>query len=191
MFGDILFYIKNRNVLFLLKIFKKSISVLNLEKDQMRIQSPTNGEDYYLIQETSKSLIKRYEDGSKIIKTCLILFGSVGLVIAAYAGWKYYKKWCIHRSAQKTRQTLRDIIRDRAGTDATRNEVGEEDQNLDRNVQEGRSCVVCLGQQREVILLDCGHVCVCADCATEIMRTRPLCPVCRATIVRVAPAFIA
>ena len=95
------------------------------------------------------------------------------------------------KPAQKTRQTLRDIIRDRAGTDATRNETGEEDQNLDRNVQEGRSCVVCLGQQREVILLDCGHVCVCADCATEIMRTRPLCPVCRASIARVAPAFIA
>ena len=77
----------------------KYISVLNLEKDQMRIQSPTNGEDYYLIQETSKSLIKRYEDGSKMIKMCLIVFGSVGLVIGAYAGWKYYKKWCTHRSA--------------------------------------------------------------------------------------------
>ena len=149
----------------------------------MRIQSPTNGEDYYLIQETSKSLIKRYEDGSKIIKMCLIVFGSVGLFIGAYAGWKYYKKWCTHRSAQKTRQTLRDIIRDRA--DATRDEA------VDQNLPEGRSCVVCLGQQREVILLDCGHVCVCADCATEIMRTRPLCPVCRASIARVAPAFIA
>jgi hypothetical protein len=87
--------------------------VLNHEKNQMRIQPPSNGEDYYLIQETSKSLINRFEQGSKIVKMCLIVFGSIGVVIGAYAGWKYYKKWSIHRSAQRTRETLRDIIRDR------------------------------------------------------------------------------
>ena len=85
----------------------------------MRIQPPSNGEDYYLIQETSKSLINRFEEGSKIVKMCLIVFGSIGVVIGAYAGWKYYKKWSIHRSAQRTRETLRDIIRDR--DDSTQN----------------------------------------------------------------------
>ena len=85
----------------------------------MRIQPPSNGEDYYLIQETSKSLVNRFEEGSKIVKMCLIVFGSIGVVIGAYAGWKYYKKWSIHRSAQRTRETLRDIIRDR--DDSTQN----------------------------------------------------------------------
>ena len=85
----------------------------------MRIQPPSNGEDYYLIQETSKSLINRFEEGSKIVKMCLIVFGSIGVVIGAYAGWKYYKKWSVHRSAQRTRETLRDIIRDR--DDSTQN----------------------------------------------------------------------
>jgi len=161
--------------------------VLNHEKNQMRIQPPSNGEDYYLIQETSKSLINRFEEGSKIVKMCLIVFGSIGVVIGAYAGWKYYKKWSIHRSAQRTRETLRDIIRDR--DDSTQNNA-ENEENSERNIPEGQTCVVCLGHQREVILMDCGHVCVCADCATEIMRTRPLCPVCRADIARIAPAFI-
>ena len=42
----------------------------------------------------------------------------------------------------------------------------ENEANSERNIPEGQSCVVCLGHQREVILMDCGHVCVCADCAT-------------------------
>ena len=54
-----------------------------------------------------------------------------------------------------------------------------------------QTCVVCLSENREVILMNCGHVCVCAGCAMEIMATRPICPICRATIDRVAPAFIA
>ena len=98
------------------KISLKNLIVLNHEKNQMRIQTPSNGEDYYLIQETSKSLVNRFEEGSKIVKMCLIVFGSIGVVIGAYAGWKYYKKWSIHRSAQRTRETLRDIIRDRNDT---------------------------------------------------------------------------
>ena len=40
----------------------------------------------------------------------------VGLVIGAYAGWKYYKKWLLHKSARQTRETLRDIIRERQTT---------------------------------------------------------------------------
>ena len=96
-------------------------------------------------------------------------------MIGSYAGWKYYKKWKVYRSAQRSREALQQIVQERSD---------------DGPVPEGQSCVVCLSQQREVILLDCGHVCVCADCATEIMRTRPQCPVCRSSIDRVAPAFI-
>ena len=54
-----------------------------------------------------------------------------------------------------------------------------------------QTCVVCLSEQREVILMNCGHVCVCAGCAMEIMASRPNCPICRANIVQVAPAYIA
>ena len=161
--------------------------VLNKTDGKLRIQAPSSGEDYYLIQETSKNLIKKYESGCHILKVCLVVFGSVGLVIGAYAGWKYWKKYQVHRSATRTRDTLREIIRERNST-----QEGHDSNNVPaENLPESQTCVVCLGQQREVILLECGHVCVCADCASEIMRTNPTCPVCRASIVRVAPAFIA
>jgi E3 ubiquitin-protein ligase MUL1 len=49
-------------------------------------------------------------------------------------------------------------------------------------VPEGLQCVVCLGAEREVIMLDCGHVCSCADCAAELLRVNQPCPVCRSEI---------
>lgn len=150
--------------------------VLNTKDGKMRMQAPVDSNNYYLVKETSKSLIKRLESGSKALKICLVVLGSVGLVIGAFAGWKYYKKWKVLRSANRTRETLREIVRERP-------------ENVE-DLPEGQSCVVCLGQHREVILLDCGHVCVCADCATEIMRTNPQCPVCRSPIDRVAAAYI-
>lgn len=42
-------------------------------------------------------------------------------------------------------------------------------------------CSVCLDASPEVVLLDCGHVCCCAECATQLRA----CPICRARIVRV------
>ena len=50
------------------------------------------------------------------------------------------------------------------------------------------SCVVCLSNPREVVLLDCGHVCLCADCLQQLQQ--PIsCPVCRERVVRCLPLF--
>jgi len=37
-------------------------------------------------------------------------------------------------------------------------------------------CVVCLDNPKQVVLVPCGHVCVCTDCASQLRRE---CPVCR------------
>jgi len=57
-------------------------------------------------------------------------------------------------------------------------------------VVERLQCVVCLTAEREVILLDCGHVCACKLCADTLMREDHQCPVCRADIRAIKPAFI-
>jgi len=57
-------------------------------------------------------------------------------------------------------------------------------------VVERLQCVVCLTAEREVILLDCGHVCACKLCADTLMREDHQCPVCRAEIRAIKPAFI-
>ena len=156
-----------------------AIGELTLKDSKLTMQAPEDPYlDYYLVKDTPKALIKRLENGSTALKTCLVIFGGFGLIIGGYAAYKYYKKYQEYRLTQSSRDTLRTIIEDRG-------------QNDNRpQMPEGQSCVVCLGNQREVILLDCGHVCVCADCAQIIMQTNPNCPVCRQHIDRVAPAYI-
>ena len=53
--------------------------------------------------------------------------------------------------------------------------------NLD-DIPEALRCVVCLIAEREVILVNCGHVCVCADCAENLLRMIQGCPVCRSAL---------
>lgn len=48
-------------------------------------------------------------------------------------------------------------------------------------------CVVCLSNPKEIIVIPCGHVCLCEDCATKI---NDLCPVCRQSIEQKMVAFL-
>jgi len=51
--------------------------------------------------------------------------------------------------------------------------------NPDRS---GTRCTVCLDNPREVLFKECGHVCVCSDCAARIQYEDNRCPVCRLEI---------
>lgn len=42
---------------------------------------------------------------------------------------------------------------------------------------DGRECVICLDQVSNHVILDCGHICLCDDCAKS--WTQPTCPKCR------------
>ena len=144
----------------------------------VKIQPPSDGRPFYLVRNSLSSLIKEVEGERTILKVFLGIFSGVGAFILAWSAVKYYQKTKEGRAARANRDRLETIRTER------RERPGRVE------VPEPLQCIICLVAEREVIL-DCGHVCVCADCATEIMRTRPLCPVCRADIIRIAPAFIA
>lgn len=57
----------------------------------------------------------------------------------------------------------------------------------DEDLPENQVCVVCRQNPREMIMLPCGHVCLCEDCAEEITET---CPVCRRKIEKKSAAYI-
>ena len=50
---------------------------------------------------------------------------------------------------------------------------------LNKTSDEQKMCVVCLDQEKSVLLLPCRHVCVCKVCSRQVDS----CPVCRAQIV--------
>ena len=128
------------------------------------------------------------------------------------AACRYYIRIKAIRESQRLRRELDEIVQGRAQRNSRNHNAGpisqnaidaesntdpsdsqahnRSDENSESSGISAQTCVVCLSEQREVILMNCGHVCVCAECAMQIMSTRPVCPVCRANIDQVAPAYI-
>jgi len=51
------------------------------------------------------------------------------------------------------------------------------------------ACCACLVEPATHAFFDCGHRCVCADCAAEVMRREAVCPICRAPIDRAVQIY--
>merc|ERR1719383_555733 len=106
------------------------------------------------------------------------IFAGFGLALAIWTVIKYLKKRKLELSNRANEETLNNIINER------------ENREPRSDIPDSLQCVVCLGAEREVILLNCGHVCVCADCGATLIRNNHNCPVCRATIQSVLPAYV-
>ena len=51
--------------------------------------------------------------------------------------------------------------------------------------EEDPDCVVCMDQDYDVVIVPCGHYCLCKDCASIIQGDTGLCPICRGVINKV------
>lgn len=49
-------------------------------------------------------------------------------------------------------------------------------------------CVICLHNKSRVVMVTCGHVCLCLGCAQSI-RKNPLCPLCKAAVSQVIKIY--
>lgn len=95
-----------------------------------------------------------------------VLF-SVGVIIAV----RRFHEWWKIRQLAKMRE---NILKQRSKIDL-------------EGLSQCQTCTVCLVNPREVILLNCGHVCVCADCCVKLGKK---CPICREIIVGSHAAYI-
>lgn len=155
-------------------------------QDGIRIQPPSDGSAYYLVKSSFNSLVKEMEGVKSSLKVCLWVFGGVGACIVSVAAYKYYQKYLVEKTVRQNQDSLEEIRAERLRREADRVDAPSADANIPEHAQ----CVVCLGAEKEVILLNCGHVCVCADCAGELLRAGHNCPVCRGSIERIMPAYI-
>lgn len=56
----------------------------------------------------------------------------------------------------------------------------------------GSECVVCMDSSVSALLLPCGHLCTCHQCARQLMeRGQPLCPLCRESVDDVVRVYAA
>ncbi|XP_060529408.1 mitochondrial E3 ubiquitin protein ligase 1 [Cylas formicarius] len=148
--------------------------IYSKEDGTLKLQPPTTG-TYYLTTMTVASLLKKIEKSVKNFRLLCLLFGTVGILLAGILIRRFfkYKKQLKKEEERKvkleeTRKKRRRMIRD-------------------TEVQENQICVVCKSNPIEMILLPCGHVCLCEDCAEDITEH---CPICRSTIETRSVAYL-
>ena len=48
---------------------------------------------------------------------------------------------------------------------------------------EVKQCIICMEREKDIAILDCGHICLCAPCFRAFVKdTNPICPICRTMI---------
>lgn len=141
----------------------------------LSLQPPTNGMPFYLTSMSITSLLKKLDERKRAYRFLGFMFGAVGLLIGGIVLRRYWKDRTEQRLAEELRQSLSASRRER------RQRV------RDTDLREDQLCVVCRTNPLEIILLPCGHVCLCEDCSDDITSD---CPVCRSPIIQKAAAYI-
>lgn len=145
---------------------------------KLQLLPPRSGAKYILTKRSKAEVIKSLESRSFWIKALVITTGVIGASLLLHILYKMYKR----RSSEIERQTFIRKVRElRAQAERRSTSAGED-------VSQENLCVVCLANPREVVLLNCGHVCVCADCVAALPEPL-LCPVCRQSVERYVPTF--
>ncbi|KRT83128.1 hypothetical protein AMK59_4273 [Oryctes borbonicus] len=150
--------------------------IISSDGQSIKLQPPSNGAPYYLTNMQTSSLIRKLDDNKKTYRLFCILFGTIGLVIGGLMIRRYWIDRQKRIEDERRKEQLEVNRRDR------RSRVRDED------LPENQICVVCKVNPREIILLPCGHVCLCEDCCSDILN---LCPVCRTFIEKRAAAYLA
>lgn len=144
-----------------------AVGQVRLTNGDLVVGPPTNGRHYFLSKLSLDGLIRDKKSGNKIWKYVTIAFSLTGGIL--FLLW-LYKKW------RRRREQVVDFGVNHADVAADATELEAPDE---------QSCVICLTRRRNVVILDCGHICACRLCATQVNT----CPVCRAEIVRLVPTY--
>lgn len=106
-----------------------------------------------------------------------VVLGLIGVGIMGIMAHRWYKIRLAKKLAEEERLRLEKGRKERRQRARTTN----------HEYTESELCVVCRENPKEVVLLPCGHVCICEDCSDDVTN---LCPVCRAEIQSRNPAYI-
>ncbi|XP_073943432.1 mitochondrial E3 ubiquitin protein ligase 1-like [Choristoneura fumiferana] len=144
-----------------------AVGELSTHAGQLKIQPPRDGLPLYLTTATKSTLLKRLASSRDFLRVLLVIFGSV----AALASTRVAYKWLKRRRRRAREDALKTQLA--AGRRERRKRA------RDTDLPEVQLCVVCAENPKEIILLPCGHVCLCEDCSDNIQGRE-----------RIHPAFI-
>lgn len=153
------------------------IGELTTINDMKVLGPPSDGSAYILTVTPISSLVRRIKDEQSTMRWLLFLFGTVGVMLLGLILKRGYKFYILKMTEKETRRRLEETRRERRS--AAR--------NPDEELPETQRCVVCRHNPREIIILPCGHLCLCEDCSSNISN---LCPICRGKIDTKAAVFL-
>jgi len=138
------------------------------------LSPPDDGRRYFLTTSGRRELVASLKSVARALNVARWVFGIAGLAALAYIVSRVVRKY---KSQLESRHLLAELI-DRRQAETT-----------DVEPAGALLCVVCLSRPREVVLLNCGHICVCGDCAAALPLPK-LCPICRQSISRIIPTYV-
>ncbi|WAR01317.1 MUL1A-like protein, partial [Mya arenaria] len=157
--GDVVLGYHETEKMLLTNTFLLGIGEIRYLDERLVLKPPINGSRFILTTKSKAEVIKSLESKSFWIKVFAVGTGVVGVSIFCHILYKTYKKNQADRAKERTLAEMREL-RQRAVTERDER-GGERDEDIEL-------CVVCLSNPREIVLLNCGHICLCVDCVSEL-----------------------
>ena len=151
---------------------------LTLQGGKVKLSAPDDARDYILTTYDKAEIIQLMNLRTRTLKIVTCVCGAVGVGIIGYLLYKYYVK---QREQRIMDEMYDEVLRQRQRVSSRGN-----DSNGDEEL--GQNCIICLTNPREIVILNCGHICLCADCA-QALPTPRRCPICRASIERLVLTY--
>jgi E3 ubiquitin-protein ligase MUL1 len=168
-----------------------------LEKNSINnglmLKKPSTNTSYLFIltKKNRQELIDSIQFDKKALKYALIIFGSIGITVGSYVLYKLYKQAKERKKRENEQKSIREqrlrMERARREENSVTNNSGDSSQT-NRHAQDGTTCVLCLQNPREIVLLECGHICLCIDCLGRLQNSS--CPICRQNYTSYARCFL-
>ena len=149
------------------------------EDDRIKLTSPEDSDyPFVLTKMRLFELVRSYESQSKTFKVLAMVSAIFGGTLLLVLIWRKAKVWLERRRRMKEFESIRRSLQERQ----------TDDSHPEGEAPNSQACVVCLTNVRQVIVLNCGHICLCPDCA-EALPYPKTCPVCRNPVEKFMPVF--
>lgn len=150
-----------------------AIGEIELTDTGMKLQ-PSKLGPMFLTTATKNTVMRRLEEAKSSTLVKILICSTVGAVLIGLIARKLYKK----QKAEKEERLFRESME--------KSRLERRSKQRIETISDDQRCVVCVTNPKEVIVLPCGHVCLCEDCAVQI---KSACPVCRCDIKTKAAAY--
>ncbi|GFS56702.1 mitochondrial ubiquitin ligase activator of NFKB 1 [Nephila pilipes] len=152
-----------------------AIGKLTIENENLKMSPPDNNLTYFLTTLSYDSLYNKISNHARIYKGITVAMCIITTILIAYYSKKAFDE--IRRKIDRRRDLQRCLEAKKYSKKSSR---GIPDYNCPK-------CVVCLENPVEIVVINCGHACLCCNCANYELKS---CPMCREKVARLIPVYM-